>query len=603
MNTDTDAPQPAHPRAGLSRRGLLTLAAAAGALTATDLVTRPGAAAAAPAGEPDFGPNVFVYDAGTPAATIQAKLDELYNLQHDNEMGTNRFAVLFKPGAYSVNANLGYYTTVGGLGLSPEDVQITGAVRVVGQPDPTSQAGISALTNFWRSAENLAVTPTDWSNQWAVSQAAPLRRVHIKGILWLEPGNGGYSSGGYIADSKVDGITINGSQQQWLTRDSELGGIWTNGVWNQVFSGCTGPGVPTPDYPSNPYTVLPASPVTREKPFLYVDGDGGYRVFVPALRTHTAGTSWSAGPTPGTSVPISDFFIAKPADGAATINAALDAGKHILFTPGVYHLDVPLMVTHENTILLGLGMPSLTPDRGTAAMRVMNVDGVKVAGLLFDAGPKSSPVLLEVGNGNSRGRAANPISVQDVFFRIGGPWAGKAQTTLVVNADDTILDNVWAWRADHGHGVGWTVNTADTGVIVNGDRVTAYGLFVEHYQQWQTIWNGEDGRTIFYQSEMPYDPPSQAAWTSPTGNGWASYKVAPRVNRHEAWGLGVYCFFNQGVDIRAARGIEVPQTPGVRFHDAVTVFLTGSGGIERTINDAGVPEVGSFGTSYVVEYP
>jgi len=436
-----------------------------------------------------------------------------------------------------------------------------------------------------------------------VSQASPLRRVHVKGILWLEPGNGGYSSGGYIADSKVDGITINGSQQQWLTRDSELGGIWTNGVWNQVFSGVTG-AVPTPDYPNNPYTVLPTSPVTREKPYLYVDADGSYRVFVPALRTASAGTTWGAGPTPGTSVPISDFYIARPGDSAVKLNLQLAFGKHLLFTPGVYHLDLPLVVARKNTILLGLGMPSLTPDHGLPVLQIADVDGVKVAGLLVDAGPRSSPVLVEVGGLLShRSHATNPISLQDVFFRIGGPWAGKALTSLVVNADDTILDNIWAWRADHGNGVGWTVNTADAGVIVNGDRVTAYGLFVEHYQKWQTIWNGEDGRTIFYQSEMPYDPPSQAAWTSPTGPGWASYKVGSRVRRHEAWGLGVYCFFNQGVDIRAARGVEVPQTPGVQIHDAVTVFLSGSGGIERTVNDAGVPEVGSFGTSYVVSYP
>ncbi len=74
-----------------------------------------------------------------------------------------------------------------------------------------------------------------------------------QGTLWLEPGNGGFSSGGYIADSKVDGITINGSQQQWLTRDSELGGDWTNGVWNQVFSGVTARGA---GFPDPPYTTL-----------------------------------------------------------------------------------------------------------------------------------------------------------------------------------------------------------------------------------------------------------------------------------------------------------------------------------------------------------
>ncbi|MFC7649863.1 hypothetical protein ACFQX6_63175 [Streptosporangium lutulentum] len=137
------------------------------------------------------------------------------------------------------------------------------------------------------------MTPTDWSNQWAVSQASPMRRVHIRGTLWLEPGNAGFSSGGYIADSKVDGITINGSQQQWLTRDSELGDAWTNGVWNQVFSGVTG--APPTGFPNPPYTTLPTSPVTREKPFLHIDDSGDYRVFVPSLRHNTSGTTWADG--------------------------------------------------------------------------------------------------------------------------------------------------------------------------------------------------------------------------------------------------------------------------------------------------------------------
>jgi hypothetical protein len=602
------------PRRGVSRRGVLAVTAAAASVAATEIVL-PGTALAgtatdasssatgASATDPDFGPNVFVYDPSTPPADIQAKFNALFAAQASNQFGTERYAVLFKPGAYNVDANLGYYTTVAGLGLSPEDVAITGAVRVVGQPDPTSAAGISALVNFWRSAENLSVTPTvTFANQWAVSQAAPLRRVHIKGILWLEPGNGGFSSGGYLADSKVDGITINGSQQQWITRDSELDGVWTNGVWNQVFSGVIG--APPADFPNNPYTVLPTSPVTREKPFLYVDDAGRFRVFVSALRHNTSGTTWANGPTEGSSVSINDFFIAKPSDSALKINLALAFGKHLLLTPGIYHLDAPIVVARPNTIVLGLGMATLTPDHGTAAMLVADVDGVKIAGVIIDAGPRQSRVLLEVGSAFSRrSHATNPISLQDVFFRIGGPSAGKAATTLIVNADDTLIDNIWAWRADHGSGVGWTVNTAANGVVVNADNVTAYGLFVEHYQEWQTIWNGNGGRTIFYQSEMPYDPPSQAAWNSPTGLGWASYKVAPRVSTHEAWGLGVYCFFNQGVDILADRAIEVPDRTGVAFHDMVTVFLSGSGGILRTINDAGTPVVGSFGVSDVVSYP
>jgi hypothetical protein len=111
-------------------------------------------------------------------------------------------------------------------------------------------------------------------------------------------------------------------------------------------------------------------------------------------------------------------------------------------------------------------------------MKVASVPGVKISGLIFDAGPVNSPVLLEVGTPNAHNSdPADPTLLSDVFFRIGGATAGKATVSLVVNSDNVIIDDIWAWRADHGNGVGWTSNTADTGVIVNGDNVTAYGLF------------------------------------------------------------------------------------------------------------------------------
>ena len=130
----------------------------------------------------------------------------------------------------------------------------------------------------------------------------------------------------------------------------------------------------------------------------------------------------------------------------------------------------------------------------------------------------NSPVLLRVGTPHAhKSDPADPTTLNDVFFRIGGATPGKATTSLIVNSDNVVLDDIWAWRADHGNGVGWTANTADTGVIVNGDNVTAYGLFVEHYQKYEVIWNGNDGRVVFFQNEMPYDPPSQAAWMEAPG--------------------------------------------------------------------------------------
>ncbi|HMC72271.1 MAG TPA: hypothetical protein VKJ07_24145, partial [Mycobacteriales bacterium] len=188
--------------------------------------------------------------------------------------------------------------------------------------------------------------------------------------------------------------------------------------------------------------------------------------------------------------------------------------------------------------------------------------------------------------------AGDPTLVQDVFFRIGGAETVPVHTrdALVVNTDNTILDDVWAWRADHGNDVGWTTNTADTGLVVNGDNVKAYGLFVEHFQKFEVIWNGRNGEDVFFQNEMPYDPPSQAAWmSSPTTDGYAAFLVTPRAKGFQGWGMGSYSFFNQHVPIFATQAFQSP-TSGVQFHDIFTIFLdatNGSGGILSVINGQG----------------
>ena len=577
----------------LGLAGVLLFAGAAGARTFASHA------------DPNFGPNVLVFDPSMPTSQIQAAVDAVAAQQVGNQFGPQRYALLFKPGTYGTSANplnfqVGYYTAVAGLGLSPNDVVINGSVYVRNQCD---HGFCTALNNFWRSLSNLTIdvnTPGFgcYSGEfWAVSQAAPMRRVHVNGFATLMDYCSGpsFASGGFIADSAFDGSTVvNGSQQQWLTRSSRLDG-WTNGVWNQVFSGVVG--APAQCFPQSscggPYTTLATSRVTREAPSLTVDAGGNYSVFVPAARRNSRGTSWDNGPGAGASIPIDQFFVAKPTDDAQTINNALARGQNLIFTPGVYSLDRTIKVKRPDTVVLGLGFPTLVPQNGVVAMTVADVPGVDVSGLLFDAGPVNSPVLLQVGTPHAhKSDPANPTALQDVFFRIGGAAAGKATVSLEVNSDNVILDDIWAWRADHGSGVGWTVNTADTGVIVNGDDVTAYGLFVEHYQKTEVIWNGNGGSVVFFQNEMPYDPPSQAAWMSAPGvDGWAAFKVADSVTSFSGYGMGSYSFFNQGVNIYAAHAFEVPTTlPPSSLNDLLTIFLdpsAGSGGIRNVVNDTG----------------
>jgi len=220
-----------------------------------------------------------------------------------------------------------------------------------------------------------------------------------------------------------------------------------------------------------------------------------------------------------------------------------------------------------------LGYATLQPANGIPALVVDDVDGVKLGGVLIEAGATSAPTLVQIGEAGARvSHAADPICLWDLCCRAGGAQAGKADCLLTINSHDTVGDNLWLWRADHGRGVGWKSNVNKNGIIVNGDNVTIYGLFVEHTQEYQTLWNGNGGRVYFYQSELPYDPPSQEAWKHGEANGYASYKVADTVTTHEAWGLGVYCVF-YAAPVVAENALETPVALGVKLHHMVTIRL------------------------------
>ena len=528
---------------------------------------------------PDFGPNVTVFDPATPAATIQLTLDTIFASQESSEFGARRYAVLFMPGTYDVDARIGFYTQVSGLGLSPDDVVINGGMRA----DARWRKG-NATLNFWRVVENMSVVPAGGFNRWAVSQAAPMRRMHIRGDLVLD--DGGWSSGGFLADSRVDGQVRSGSQQQWLTRNSAIG-EWKGANWNMVFVGTEH--APANSFPDPPYTRIDSAPLIREKPFLFVDARGAWRVFVPALRASAAGTTWASGRPAGAARPLSDFVIVKPGASAAAMNDALTRGKSLIITPGVYHLDTPLHIVRRNTIVLGLGLATLVADGGVSAIVVDDVDGTTLAELLVEAGPVESPVLVQIGAPGAAVRhSSNPTLLSDLFVRVGGAGVGKATRSLEINSNDVIGDHLWLWRADHGDGVGWTSNTAANGLVVNGSDVTMYGLFVEHYQEDQVRWAGNRGRTYMFQNEMPYDVPGQTEWMSGTTRGFAAYRVDDGVTRHEAWGLGSYCFFNRNPDVVAERAFQAPVGAGVRLRNMLTVSLGGGRGtIAHVINQSG----------------
>lgn len=542
-------------------------------------------AAAVDVMHPDFGPNVDVFDPSMKPEAMQAEIDKVYAAQQHSEFGVQRNAFLFLPGEYHVDVPVGFYTQVIGVGAKPDDVHIIGNVHC----DAASRNN-NATTTFWRGVEGFSVTPTGGTMQWAVSQAIPFRRMHVLGDIVLHQ-KGGWASGGWMSDSLIDGNVGAGPQQQWISRNSEWKS-WTGANWNMVFVGV--PQAPAGEWPKPPYTKVELTPVVREKPFLVVDERGRFGVRVPEVRWDSSGITWAKGSTPGRTIGLEKFYIARPGESAAAINDALKHGKNLLFTPGIYELTEPIQVTHKNTIVLGLGFATLKPIDGTAAMTVADEDGIVIAGLLFDAGEKKSEVLMEVGRYGSLVRhQRNPISLHDVFFRVGGAGVGKTLENLNIHSNDVIVDHTWIWRADHGRGVGWDQNVSANGLIVDGKDVTIYGLFVEHHQEYQVLWNGDGGRVYFYQSEIPYDPPNQQSWMSGTTVqpvlGWASYKVSDRVTTHEAWGLGIYSVFRHP-NVNMAHAIEVPaDEPGVKFHHMITVQLASQGVTENVINDVGGP--------------
>jgi hypothetical protein len=615
-------------------------AAPASAATAgTSVSASPSSSMCPGANVAAFGPNVCVFNDTMSQAAIQNDLNSIATQQVPvaSQFDSQRYAILFQPGTYGSAADplifqVGYYTEVAGLGFMPQDTVIDGAIDVFNNLCTAGTSDCNSDDNFWRSLSNLTLnvdlpgsTPAyappvldafgagcaNSAEIWSASQADPIRRAIVNGNVVFQDycASNNFASGGFIADSKVSGDLDFYGNQQYMVRNSDIGGEngCPQGLWNMVYSGVEGAPSAVFTGQCEQNTVLAASPVTEEEPFLYADSAGKYNVFVPAVQDDSSGPAWSSGQEAGTSVPLSKFFVASPATPTAAITAALALGKNLILTPGVYDLNQPIVVSRPDTVVLGLGLATLVPQHGNAALIALSNRGLKLSGLIIDAGPVNSPVLLSVGIPGAGGSATDPDLIQDVFFRIGGAetTAVGATVSLLDNAAGSIIDDVWAWRADHGNQVGWTDNTAATGVVVTGADVTAYGLAVEHYQKNEVVWSGQGGTDIFFQNEMPYDPPSQAAWmATPSRDGYPAFVVSPGVKTFNGYGMGSYSFFNQGVAIYAATAFQAPDTPDVQFRDVFTRFLNGSGGINSVINGTGAAvNSASPGPSDVAAYP
>lgn len=563
-----------------------------------------------------FGRNIYFFAPEDDPEEAQEILDGIWKKQEKNQFGDDRYAVYFLPGTYDerIQARVGFYTQIAGLGVSPDDVSLynlTCDARWLGD-----NKNHNATCNFWRGAENLAVREYV---TWAVSQATFMRRFHIGKTIYLHDSNG-WASGGFLADSKVELAVNSGTQQQWLSRNCDWN-TWIGENWNIVFAGIEEGKTPEGTWPEHAYTDVPVVDRIREKPFLAYDKEKGFGVYVPEFRTEAVGVDWN----PGEFLPIDSFYIARAeADTAETMNRALQDGKNLFLTPGIYEMEDAVMIDREDTIVLGTGLATLRSMKGNSCMEVRN-SGVTVAGILFDAGPESTERLLRVGEKVADGEEVSDAFAEsgdtvgadgqdadgvtllaDLFFRVGGAknYDTEVDCCVEIHQDGVICDNFWVWRADHGNGVGWQRNKARNGIRVTGDNVSIYALMVEHFQEYQTIWTGEDGKVVFYQCEIPYDVPNQEQWLSHDGavNGFASYKVADTVKCHEAYGLGIY-LYNRDAEVELRSAMEVPEkAEEIHVHHICTVMITGNPGITHIINEQGDAVVTPGARAVILDY-
>jgi len=483
-----------------------------------------------------------------------------WNLYNGNmekaQFSDKRYALLLKPGDYGdAQIAVGYYTSLLGTGALPNDVKV-GSFFTMDNPDVGN-----ACDNFWRHVEG--ITATHASVTWAASQAAPLRRIHVQGELWLsENGSPHWSSGGLLSDSVIDGPLYMGTQQQYLVRNSKLGSGAVGASMNYVFVGVEGGPASSSD---GTITSVDASPRAAVKPYL-VERQDVWSIEVPQMESHVSGLQ----PLNTTSIDFSQVYVAKEGDTAESINTGISGKKALLLTPAIYDLDKAILITSPGFVVLGIGFPTLVANKGNAAIEV-HANDVRVASVLLEAGtPVAGPATeaLLVWNGNN-GVAA------DIFSRVGAfsysrafkPSCLKtrADVHVEINGAGFTAENMWLWHADHDDCPGGSQYSDESysanGLVVNGDDAVVYGLKAEHTFGDIVSWHGDKGQVYLFQAEMPYHVPNY------TG---VAYHVAQSVKEHAGFGIGVYQISGYTVDTAA----RVP--PSAQMRNVFSWCITGS---------------------------
>ena len=547
---------------------------------------------------------------------------------------SERYALLFTPGVYEgLDFEIGYYVQLSGLGSRADDVVFTDCARgpfveaLNKREHVGGHAGLS-LDTFWRMAENFKTEATN-GQLWAVSQAAPMRRVHIATDLLLHDA-GAWASGGVVANAIIEGKVEFGSQQQFLCRNVHFQGPVLLGAWSNVFVACQNHPKPSNGNKlwGGPSVTIDSSPLlTVEKPFLSLKDNFQQkyelRIPKPRMKTQDGGaydeSSSNIGPTlDGTNEERRDFAFVKVAiankDSHEDLQTALDDGKDLLLSPGIYNFTKSLIIKKSNQVILGMGLATIVaPLDGTPCIKVQShLEGVHIAGIMLEASeltqrPSNYKIasLLEWGDQGIQdpGNRQNPGTLHDIFVRVGGSTFNRNVTTDIMvrlHSGNIYGDNIWLWRADHVQlKEGENANFPDiskhyyqtvygdcmvaTGLEVTGDDVTIHGLAVEHTNEHQVIWKGNRGNVQFYQSEFPYDANCNFV-------DFHGYHVHDDVTHHTAGGVGIYSNFRDHfvpVEMAIYHPTNQENNKNIVFTDAFTKLLDNNGQINSIINGLG----------------
>jgi len=467
------------------------------------------------------------------------------------------------------------------------------------------------------------------------------------------------------------GSAIYSAQRQLLTRNLDISTllgsnrpVWQgvgSSIWAQTFLGCHAylgtPSDPTSTFattfssvcsncpspnpsPSNicecsngicpinatcsglPATVIARTPTIAEKPWIAYDG-ANFSLIIPNAKSNVSGFSTLLIPDQATKLPFqNNVYVATPADTADFINNYLaqppSAGqtfRAVILTPGTYSFASQIQITQPNTVLLGIGFPTLIAPIGKPCIVVDPVDGVRIGGIIVQAGrsPGKNTSLLQWGSAVDEGPNSFVRSgyLYDFCARVGrfdnqDPTYNSSPQLIAILSASVVCDNVWAWRADLDAFGSIDTNTPVprktclTGIYVAGEDVTMYGMASENTFENLTEWHGKNGSSYSYQGVFPPDGKAPGQYYAFTG-----YQVDTNVTHHEAFDTGIYSQIydvnrdiHHGIEVLS--GISTPNSSGIHFFNAFTRILNGNSLISAVLPNSGeTNSVGGVPVSYV----